>query len=68
MGRAFNIVIYSFLGECVLEHADVLLPSMTYVERTGVISAATGPCNSSNSSACRRRKPGRMNKYSQAWR
>ena len=37
MGRAFNIVIDSFLGEGVLEHADVLLPSMTYVERTGVI-------------------------------
>ncbi|MDF1720292.1 MAG: molybdopterin-dependent oxidoreductase [Minwuia sp.] len=37
MGRSFNIVIDSFLGEGVLEHADVLLPSMTYVERTGVI-------------------------------
>lgn len=37
MGRAFNIVIDSFLGDGVLEHADVLLPSMTYTERTGVI-------------------------------
>ncbi len=37
MGRAFNIVIDSFLADGVLEHADVLLPSMTYVERTGVI-------------------------------
>ena len=31
MGRSFNIVIDSFLGDGVLEHADVLLPSMTYV-------------------------------------
>jgi anaerobic selenocysteine-containing dehydrogenase/Fe-S cluster biogenesis protein NfuA len=37
LGRSFNIVIDSFLGEGVLEHADVLLPSMTYTERTGVI-------------------------------
>lgn len=37
MGRAFNIVIDSFLGDGVLEHADVLLPSLTYVEKTGVI-------------------------------
>jgi anaerobic selenocysteine-containing dehydrogenase/Fe-S cluster biogenesis protein NfuA len=37
MGRAFNIVIDSFLGEGVLDHADVLLPSLTYVEKTGVI-------------------------------
>jgi anaerobic selenocysteine-containing dehydrogenase/Fe-S cluster biogenesis protein NfuA len=37
MGRSFNIVIDSFLGEGVLEHADVLLPSYTYTERTGVI-------------------------------
>lgn len=37
MGRSFNIVIDSFLADGVLEHADVLLPSMTYVERTGVI-------------------------------
>ncbi len=37
MGRSFNIVIDSFLGEGVLEHADILLPSLTYVERTGVI-------------------------------
>lgn len=37
LGRSFNIVIDSFLGAGVLEHADVLLPSLTYVERTGVI-------------------------------
>lgn len=37
MGRAFNIVIDSFLADGVLEHADVLLPALTYVERTGVI-------------------------------
>jgi anaerobic selenocysteine-containing dehydrogenase/Fe-S cluster biogenesis protein NfuA len=37
MGRAFNIVIDSFLADGVLEHADVLLPSLTYTERTGVI-------------------------------
>lgn len=37
MGRSFNIVIDSFLADGVLEHADVLLPSLTYVERTGVI-------------------------------
>ncbi|MFK7994302.1 MAG: molybdopterin-dependent oxidoreductase [Granulosicoccus sp.] len=37
MGRSFNIVIDSFLGDGVLEHADVLLPSYTYTERTGVI-------------------------------
>jgi anaerobic selenocysteine-containing dehydrogenase/Fe-S cluster biogenesis protein NfuA len=37
LGRSFNIVIDSFLGEGVLEHADVLLPSLTYTERTGVI-------------------------------
>jgi anaerobic selenocysteine-containing dehydrogenase len=37
LGRSFNIVIDSFLGEGVLEHADVILPSLTYVERTGVI-------------------------------
>ena len=37
MGRAFNIVIDSFLADGALEHADVLLPSMTYTERTGVI-------------------------------
>lgn len=37
LGRSFNIVIDSFLGEGVLEHADVLLPAFTYTERTGVI-------------------------------
>lgn len=37
MGRSFNIVIDSFLGDGVLEHADVLLPSYTFTERTGVI-------------------------------
>lgn len=37
MGRAFNIVIDSFLADGVLEHADVLLPALTYTERTGVI-------------------------------
>ena len=37
MGRSFNIVIDSFLGEGVLDHADVLLPALTYTERTGVI-------------------------------
>ena len=37
MGRAFNIVIDPFLAEGVLDYADVLLPSLTYTERTGVI-------------------------------
>ncbi|NEV64591.1 molybdopterin oxidoreductase family protein, partial [Thiorhodococcus minor] len=37
MGRAFNIVIDSFLADGVLDYADVLLPSYTYTERTGVI-------------------------------
>jgi anaerobic selenocysteine-containing dehydrogenase len=37
LGRSFNIVIDSFLVEGVREHADVLLPSLTYTERTGVI-------------------------------
>ena len=37
LGRSFNIVIDSFLGEGVLEHADVLLPALSYTERTGVI-------------------------------
>lgn len=37
MGRAFNIVIDPFLADGVLEHADVLLPSLTYTEKTGVI-------------------------------
>ncbi|HND29578.1 MAG TPA: molybdopterin-dependent oxidoreductase, partial [Myxococcota bacterium] len=37
LGRAFNVVIDSFLGDGVLEWADVILPSFTYTERTGVI-------------------------------
>ena len=37
LGRAFNIVIDSFVGDGVLEHADVLLPATTYTERLGVI-------------------------------
>ena len=37
LGRAFNVVIDSFLGEGVLEHADVLLPALTHTERQGVI-------------------------------
>lgn len=37
LGRSFNVVIDSFLGEGVLEHADVLLPATTYTERMGVI-------------------------------
>ena len=37
LGRSFNIVIDSFLGEGVLEHADVLLPAFSYTERTGVV-------------------------------
>lgn len=37
MGRAFNVVIDPFLGDGVLEYADVVLPSLTYTERTGVI-------------------------------
>ena len=37
MGRAFNVVIDPFLADGVLEWADVLLPAMTYTERTGVI-------------------------------
>lgn len=37
LGRAFNVVIDPFLAPGVLEFADVLLPSMTYTERTGVI-------------------------------
>ena len=37
MGRAFNVVIDSFLAPGVLEFADVLLPSLTYTERLGVI-------------------------------
>ena len=37
LGRAFNVVIDPFLGEGVLEHADVILPALTYTERTGII-------------------------------
>ncbi len=37
LGRAFNVVIDSFLADGVLEHADVILPALTYTERTGVI-------------------------------
>lgn len=37
MGRAFNVCIDPFLAPGVLEFADVLLPSLTYTERTGVI-------------------------------
>src|SRR5690606_31660960 len=35
--RTFNVVIDPFLADGVAEHADVLLPSLTSVERTGVI-------------------------------
>lgn len=37
LGRAFNVVIDCFLGDGVLEWADVILPAFTYTERTGVI-------------------------------
>ncbi len=37
MGRAFNVVIDPFLADGALEWADVLLPALTYTERTGVI-------------------------------
>ncbi len=37
LGRSFNIVIDSFLAEGVLDYADVILPSLTYTERQGVI-------------------------------
>jgi len=37
LGRSFNIVIDSFLPEGALDYADVILPSLTYTERTGVI-------------------------------
>jgi anaerobic selenocysteine-containing dehydrogenase/Fe-S cluster biogenesis protein NfuA len=37
LGRAFNVVIDPFLAPGALEWADVLLPSLTYTERTGVI-------------------------------
>lgn len=37
LGRAFNVVIDCFLGDGVLEWADVILPSFSYTERCGVI-------------------------------
>lgn len=37
LGRSFNIVIDSFMGDGVEEYADVVFPSFTYTERTGVI-------------------------------
>lgn len=37
LGRSFNIVIDSFMPEGVEEYADVVFPSLTYTERTGVI-------------------------------
>jgi anaerobic selenocysteine-containing dehydrogenase/Fe-S cluster biogenesis protein NfuA len=37
LGRAFNVIIDSFLADGVLEWADVLLPALTYTERIGVI-------------------------------
>ncbi|MEZ4866013.1 MAG: molybdopterin-dependent oxidoreductase [Caldilineaceae bacterium] len=37
IGRSFNIVIDPFLPDGALDHADVLLPSLTYTERMGVI-------------------------------
>ncbi len=37
MGRAFNVVIDPFEVPGVREHADVLLPALTYTERRGVI-------------------------------
>lgn len=37
LGRSFNIVIDSFLADGVLDYADVILPSLTYTERQGVI-------------------------------
>jgi Fe-S cluster biogenesis protein NfuA len=37
LGRAYNIVIDSFLPDGALDHADVILPALTYTERTGVI-------------------------------
>lgn len=37
LGRSFNIVIDSFLAEGVLDYADVILPSLSYTERQGVI-------------------------------
>ena len=37
LGRAFNIVIDPFLVDGARDHADVVLPSLTYTERLGVI-------------------------------
>ena len=37
LGRSFNIVIDSFMQEGVADYADVVFPSLTYTERTGVI-------------------------------
>jgi anaerobic selenocysteine-containing dehydrogenase len=37
LGRAFNVIIDPFLADGALEWADVLLPALTYTERTGVI-------------------------------
>ncbi len=37
LGRSFNIVIDAFLPEGALDYADVILPALTYTERTGVI-------------------------------
>ncbi|GAB4547065.1 MAG: hypothetical protein Tsb0014_41690 [Pleurocapsa sp.] len=37
LGRSFNIVIDSFLADGVLDYADVILPALSYTERTGVI-------------------------------
>ena len=37
LGRSFNIVIDSFFADGVLDYADVVLPALSYTERTGVI-------------------------------
>ncbi len=37
LGRSFNIVIDPFLPDGALDYADVILPSLTYTERMGVI-------------------------------
>lgn len=37
LGRAFNVVIDPFLVPGALDYADVLLPALTYTERTGTI-------------------------------
>jgi anaerobic selenocysteine-containing dehydrogenase/Fe-S cluster biogenesis protein NfuA len=37
LGRSFNIVIDFFLADGVLDYADVILPALSYTERTGVI-------------------------------